>query len=140
MGETSNQRQCPRLFSVTATHTTMPANIRLLIADDRTRTRHALRAMLATQAGLEVVGEASDGVEAMAGVERLRPDVVILDVRMPRLDSIAVTAQIKTRWPSIRVVADSLAVESREEVLAAGTDTFVAKGAPTDELLRALQG
>jgi len=58
---------------------------------------------------------------------------------MPRLDGIAATTQIKARWPWIRVVAHSLAVESGDDALAAGADVFVPKGAPADELLRALR-
>jgi DNA-binding NarL/FixJ family response regulator len=111
---------------------------RLLIADDRVRTRRALRAVLAVQPGIELVGEAADGEEALAEIERLRPDIVILDIRMPRLDGIAATKQIKTRWPKIRVIAHSLAEELSEEALAAGADAFVPKGAPAGELLRAL--
>src|SRR5581483_7576676 len=85
--------------------------IRLLIADDRPRTRRALRALLATHARFVVIGEAADGEEAVASVERLRPDLVLLDVWMPRLDGIAATARIKARWPAVRVVVLSLAVE-----------------------------
>jgi two-component system, NarL family, response regulator LiaR len=111
---------------------------RLLIADDRVRTRRALRAVLALQPGIELIGEAADGEEALAEVERLRPDIVILDIRMPRVDGIAATRQIKTRWPTIRVIAHSLAEELSDEALAAGADAFVPKGAPAGELLRAL--
>src|SRR5579859_1018874 len=111
---------------------------RLLIADDRVRTRRALRAVLALQPGIELIGEAADGEEALAEVERLRPDIVILDIRMPRVDGLAATRQIKTRWPEIRVIAHSLAEELSEEALAAGADAFVPKGAPAGELLRAL--
>src|SRR5438477_7670302 len=112
---------------------------RLLVADDRSRTRRALRAVLSTQPEIELIGEAADGEEAIAAVERLRPDLVILDIRMPRLDGIAATARIKARWPAVRVVAHSLAVERRGDALAAGADAFVPKGAPTDELLGALR-
>jgi DNA-binding NarL/FixJ family response regulator len=115
------------------------APLRLLIADDRARTRRAVRALLAAHPGFEVVGEAADGEEAVAGVERLRPDVVLLDVRMPRLDGVGATVRIKARWPGIRVIAHSLAVERRGDMLAAGADAFVPKGAPTDELLGVLR-
>ncbi len=111
---------------------------RLLIADDRVRTRRALRAVLALQPGIELIGEAADGEEALAEVERLRPDIVILDIRMPRVDGLAATRQIKTRWPTIRVVAHSLAEELSDAALAAGADAFVPKGAPASELLSAL--
>ena len=111
---------------------------RLLIADDRVRTRRALRAVLSLQPGIELIGEAADGEEALAAVERLRPDVVILDIRMPRVDGIAATRQIKTRWPKIRVIAHSLAEDLSEEALAAGADAFVPKGASAGELLKAL--
>jgi DNA-binding NarL/FixJ family response regulator len=111
---------------------------RLLIADDRSRTRRALRAVLSARPEIELIGEAADGEEAISAVERLRPDIVILDIRMPRLDGIAATRHIKTRWPEIRVIAHSLAEELRGDVLAAGADAFVAKGAPVQELLEAL--
>src|SRR5215470_4704106 len=96
---------------MTAADSPRPCVSRLLIADDRARTRRALRAVLATQPGIELIGEAVDGEQAIAEVERLRPDVVILDVRMPRLDGIAATRQIKRRWPETRVIAHSLAEE-----------------------------
>ena len=94
--------------------------------------------MLATLPGFELIGEAADGEEALAAIERLQPDIVLIDIRMPRLDGIAATTRIKARWPWIRVVAHSLAVESSDEALAAGADAFVPKGAPADELLKAL--
>jgi DNA-binding NarL/FixJ family response regulator len=111
---------------------------RLLIADDRARTRAALSAVLATRAGFELIGEATDGEEALVQIERLQPDIVIIDVRMPRLDGIAATMLIKARWPWIRVVAHTLAEELRADALAAGADAFVPKGAPVRELFEAL--
>jgi DNA-binding NarL/FixJ family response regulator len=113
--------------------------IRVLLADDQALVRAGYRALLDAQDGIEVVGEAADGEEAVAGVERLRPDVVLLDVRMPRLDGVGATVRIKARWPGIRVIAHSLAVERRGDMLAAGADAFVPKGAPADELLGVLR-
>ena len=111
---------------------------RVLIADDQPRTRHALRSMLALRSDFELVGEAANGEEAIAAVERLKPAVVIMDLRLPRLDGIAATARIKARWPAVRVVVHSLADELRSAALDAGADAFVAKGAPISELLSAL--
>src|SRR5215467_14536926 len=103
-------RMCANRESATLVHMTAACSPqlcvhRLLIADDRSRTRRALRAVLATQPGIELIGEAVDGEEALVEIERLRPDIVILDIRMPRLDGIAATRQIKTRWPETRVIA-----------------------------------
>jgi DNA-binding NarL/FixJ family response regulator len=123
---------------MTTAHSPQSCVSRLLIADDRARTRRALRAVLATQPAIELVGEVADGEEAIAAVERLRPDLVILDLRMPRLDGIAATRHIKSRWPEIRIIAHSVAEELRADVLAAGADAFVPKGAPVQELLEAL--
>ena len=122
---------------MTAAATASP-RLRVLLADDRSRTRRALRALLGTQPWLEVVGEAEDGVAAVAAVERVSPDVVLLDVYMPGMDGVEAAGQIKRRWPHVRVVAHSLAVERRDAMLAAGADAFVAKGSPSGELLDAI--
>ena len=122
-----------------AAHPAEPrTHLRVLLADDRSRTRRALGALLSTYPGLEVVGEAKDGEAALAATERWQPDVVLLDVYLPGVDGIAVARRMKRRWPNMRVVAHSLAIERSEEMLAAGADSFVAKGSPTEELLGAI--
>lgn len=115
-----------------------PSISRVLIADDRLRTRRALSAVLCMQPSVHVVGEAADGEETIAEAGRLQPDVVIVDVCMPRLDGIAATAQIKARWPWIRIVVHSMTPEYGPSALAAGADAFVPKGASLQDLFAAL--
>jgi DNA-binding NarL/FixJ family response regulator len=112
--------------------------IRVLLADDEPRARQSLRALLTTQPQVLLVGAATNGKEALDRLGRDRPDVVLLDVRMPELDGLEATRQIKARWPGIRVIVLSMYPEYRAEALAAGADAFVVKGDPPDELLRLL--
>ena len=68
--------------------------VRVLLADDQDLVRAGFRMILETQADVEVVGEAGDGVEAVAATRRLQPDVVLMDIRMPNLDGLQATKQI----------------------------------------------
>ena len=113
--------------------------IRLVLADDRARTRHALRALFGSCPDLEVVGEAADGAGAVELVARDHPDLVIMDLRMPIIDGIQATGRIKLHWPRVRVLILSLDAEARDAALAAGADAFVAKGDPEDALLAAIR-
>jgi DNA-binding NarL/FixJ family response regulator len=112
---------------------------RLVIADDSPRARHGQRAVLATQPGIEVVGEAGDGKEAVRLVEKIQPDGVILDVRMPGMNGLEAARRIKDRWPEIKVIVLSMYTAYREEALANGADVFLVKGCPVDELLNAIR-
>ena len=78
--------------------------IRVLIADDHAEVREGTRRMLEQEADIEVVGEAVDGEEAIELAERLRPDVAIVDISMPKLDGIEATKQIKSRCPSVTIL------------------------------------
>jgi DNA-binding NarL/FixJ family response regulator len=78
--------------------------IRLLIVDDHPVVRDGLRGMLERQPDFEVVGEAGDGKEAVDSAERLRPDIVLMDLRMPVMDGVAALGEIKTRQPQIQVL------------------------------------
>ena len=108
---------------------------RLVIADDSPRARHGQRAVLAIQPGIEVVGEAGDGKEALRLVEKSRPDGVLLDVRMPGMDGLEAARRIKDRWPEIKVIVLSMYAAYQEEALASGADAFLVKGCPVEELL-----
>lgn len=116
----------------------MRPTMRVLIADDRTRSRHGLKALLTTQPGIDVIGEAGDGREALRLVEERRPDVVVMDARMPAMDGLAATRAIKERWPKIRVVVLTMYGCHRSDAAAAGADVFLVKGCPADELLGAI--
>ena len=78
--------------------------IRVLIADDHHVVRRGLLFFLKTQKNIEVVGEAKNGLEAIEQVEKLQPDIVLMDLVMPELDGIQATERIKKQWPSIHVL------------------------------------
>jgi RNA polymerase sigma factor (sigma-70 family) len=117
-----------------------PAKLpRVLLVDDSTSMRRVLRGLL-EDAGIEVVGEATDGAEGVELAVALRPDVVLMDWRMPRLDGVQATARIRQRLPEVQVVMFSslegagIGVAARE----AGASAFVGKGASPDQLCAAV--
>ena len=111
---------------------------RVLIADDGLRARRALRAVLALEPGIEVIGEATDGPEAVRLVEELGPDVVLMDAKMPVMDGLEATQLIKERWPEVRVVVLTIHPGYRAEALAAGADAFLIKGCSAKDLSEAI--
>jgi DNA-binding NarL/FixJ family response regulator len=115
--------------------------IRVLIADDHPLFRSALRQMLSEQLGFKVVGEAADGQEATELCHRLRPELVLMDLRMPRMDGIAATRQIKQAFPST-VVLILTAFEAQNHLLEAlevGAAGYVLKHATPQELADAVR-
>jgi DNA-binding NarL/FixJ family response regulator len=115
--------------------------LRVLLADDERLIRAGYRMILGSEGDLEVVGEAADGVEAVEAARRLTPDVVLMDLRMPRLDGIAATRQILTRSPApaVLVVTTFDLDEYVFEALRAGAAGFLLKDAPEDQLLAAVR-
>ncbi len=116
----------------------MSKQCKVLIADDNGRARLGLRALLALRPEIEVVGEATDGNEAVRWVQDSQPDVVLMDARMPQMDGLEATRQIKAHWPQVRVVVVSMYASHRAEALAAGADAYLVKGCPAGELLAAI--
>jgi DNA-binding NarL/FixJ family response regulator len=112
--------------------------IKVALADDQALVRTGLRMIVQSQPDMEVVGEASDGREAIALTQKERPDVVLMDVRMPHLDGIAATRQVS----SITRVVILTTFELDEYVfdaLAAGASAFLLKAAPPEDLINAIR-
>ena len=112
------------------------SHIRVLLVDDHAVVRAGLRLFLADQADLEVVGEADDGASAVAQAQELVPDVVLMDLRMPRLDGIAATRQIRAARPQTAVVVLTTYTDSAHvgQAIAAGAIGYVPKDVPPPEL------
>lgn len=113
--------------------------MKVVLADDQRILRDGLRAVL-TAAGVEVVGEAGDGDAAVAEVERSLPDVVVIDVALPKLNGIEATRRLKAKMPGTHVVALSMNSDPRNvmAMLEAGATAYLLKDAAADELLTAL--
>ena len=114
---------------------------RLIIADDHALVRSGMRSMLAGEAGLEVVGEAADGAEALELCRRLRPDLVLMDVRMPGMDGFAATRAIKEELPRTSVVMVTMQEDPDYlfEAVIAGAAGYVLKGATPEQLTEAVR-
>jgi DNA-binding NarL/FixJ family response regulator len=114
---------------------------RIVIAEDHTILREGLRALLSSQENLEVVGEAEDGREAIRQVEKLTPDLILMDLSMPKMNGIEAIREIRRRVPETRILA--LTVHKAEEfileVLQSGADGYIPKDASSSELMMAIK-
>ena len=117
------------------------SRVRVLLVDDHAVLRDGLRLFLSTQPDIEVVGEAADGAEALMKIEALRPEVVLMDVAMPRLNGIEATLRIRRQWPTCRVLV--LTQHNRREyvqrLLQAGAAGYVLKKAGGAEVATAIR-
>ncbi len=114
--------------------------VRVLVADDQGLFREALTTLLEVQQGIEVVGEAGDGEEAVRRSAELSPDVVLMDLRMPVLDGIAATARLRAEQPDVRVLALTT-FDDDEDVFAAlraGAVGYLLKDVTSTKLVEAL--
>jgi len=115
--------------------------VRIVLADDHTILREGLRALLSADPKFEIVGEAADGCEVVRCVEKLGPDLVLMDLSMPRMTGMDAIREIKRRYPVTKIIA--LTVHRSEEylrtTLQAGADGYVLKDATHDELMMAIQ-
>ena len=118
-----------------------PGRIRVLIVDDHAMVRRGMRDFLDLHDDLEVVGEAADGLQALALTDALLPDVVVMDLLMPGMDGIAATAELKARHPTIEVVVITSFIEEDRITAAieAGASGFLLKDAEADDLAGAIR-
>ena len=112
--------------------------IRLVIADDQALVRAGFRMIVQSQPDMQVAGEAVDGQEAIDLVRRERPDVVLMDIRMPRVDGIAATRQVASLTRVVILTTFELD-EYVFEALAAGASAFLLKAAPPEDLIKAIR-
>jgi DNA-binding NarL/FixJ family response regulator len=114
---------------------------RVLIADDQALVRVGLRKILETEPGTQVVGEAEDGEEAVAAARRLRPDLILMDIRMPVLDGIEATRRIVAEHPHIRVlILTTFGLDGYVyDALRVGASGFMLKDAPPEEIAAAVR-
>jgi len=115
--------------------------IRVLLADDHTIVRQGLKALLDAELDIEIVGEAADGWETIQQAEELKPDVVLMDITMPRLNGLEATRRLRRLLPEVRVLV--LTVHTNEEyvreILRAGAAGYILKEAAVDELVNAVR-
>jgi len=115
--------------------------IEIVIADDHPLIRHSLRNVISKQADCRIVGEAADGMTAVKLVEKLKPDIVILDMTMPELDGLEATKQIKSIRPETGILI--LTVHTEDEIILslfeAGADGYLVKSVFGDEVIQAIR-
>ena len=114
---------------------------RLLLVDDHAVVRSGMRMLLESQADVEIVGEAGTGREALALIEQLQPDIVLMDIGLPDMTGIEVTRLVKQQWPKVAVVALTIHEDAEYffKMLQVGVNGYVPKRAAPEELLTALQ-
>jgi two-component system nitrate/nitrite response regulator NarL len=118
----------------------MNNTIRVVLADDHVFVRDGIKSLLENEANITVVGEATDGLEALSLIDQLQPDLLILDIRMPNLTGIEVVEQLRSKNNFVKIVMLSMH-ESEEYVLKsiqAGADGYLLKGSSKEEFLKAL--
>jgi DNA-binding NarL/FixJ family response regulator len=118
----------------------MSATIRVVLTDDHVFVRDGIKSLLENEANIIVVGEATDGLEALKVVEEVKPDLLILDIRMPNLTGIEVVEKLRAQGNLVKIVMLSMH-ESEEYVLKsikAGADGYLLKGSSKEEFLKAV--
>jgi len=118
----------------------MTEMIRILIADDHAIVREGLRALLATEPDLQLVGEANDGLQAVSKVRELRPDVILIDMLMPRMDGLEAILEIRKDWPEAKIIVlTSFSDDERVfSAIRSGALGYLLKESSPQDLLQAI--
>jgi NarL family two-component system response regulator LiaR len=119
----------------------MTETIRVLIVDDHTVVRDGLQALLSVEPGMQVVGSAADGIEAVRLAQELTPDVILLDLVMPRMDGVQAINEIKHNNPSARILVLTSFAENHQvfSAIKSGAMGYIMKDTSADELIRAIR-
>ena len=139
--EKDNLLNSPPLTVCNDSHGQGHSTIRVLVVDDYTMLRQALRCVISKWSSMEVVGEASDGLEAIEAVPVVRPHVVVMDIDMPRMNGIEATKRIKANFPDIAVIGLSVQHEgeSIQQMRAAGILSYLTKESAVEALRQAIE-
>lgn len=115
---------------------------KVLLADDQTLFRKAISALLGSTPNFEVVGEAEDGIQAVEKAKELKPDLILMDVRMPRCNGIEATRQIKAELPNTKIVILTVSDEEEDlfEAIKSGAQGYLLKNLRPDALFEYLEG
>lgn len=114
---------------------------RILIVDDHLALREGLKSILSFSPIFDIVGEACDGLDALNFVEKLLPDLVLMDLSMPRMDGIAATREIKKKWPGTKILIFTVhnTTEYQTAALKAGADGYLLKGSSSAEMIHSIK-
>lgn len=118
----------------------MKGKIKIILADDHKIFRKGIRALLSEMADIEIVAEAEDGTQALEMVGKYSPQIVIMDIGMPKMDGIEATRQIKARYPEIKVLVLSMYAKKAyiDQILKAGANGYVLKDSDEENLIAAI--
>src|SRR5215831_413930 len=119
----------------------MKNEVRIVIADDHPIVRHGLREMIEADSSLSIVGEAADGVKALAQIEQLKPEVAVLDIDMPEMDGLAVAREVQKRRLDVQVVLLTIHREEElfQEALDLGVKGYVLKDSATTDIIASIK-
>jgi NarL family two-component system response regulator LiaR len=119
----------------------MTETIRILVVDDHTVVRDGLNALLSAEPGMQVVGSAGDGVEAVRLARELKPDIILMDLVMPRMDGVQATLEIKREQPAARVLVLTSFAENHQvfSAIKAGAIGYLMKDTSSEDLIQAIR-